>query len=172
MSEIKSPGLSRREVVKTTGLLGAGLMAFPYVMRGEANADNSLIRVGVIGCGGRGSGAADQTLSVPGSNVKVVAIADAFANRVEGLAKNLKAKHGEKVDLPPERCFVGMDAYLKVLPLCDMVILATPPGFRPFHFAAAVAAGKHVFMEKPVSVDAAGTRRVLEAAREADKKGL
>jgi predicted dehydrogenase len=172
MSDIKSSGLSRREVVKTTGLLGAGLMAFPHIMRGQANADNSLIRVGVIGCGGRGSGAADQTLSVPGSNVKVVAIADAFANRVEGLAKNLKAKHGDKVDLPPEHCFVGMDAYLKVLPLCDMVILATPPGFRPFHFAAAVAAGKHVFMEKPVSVDAAGTRRVLEAAREADKKGL
>ncbi len=172
MTQQSSPGISRRNLVKNAGVIGAGLVAFPYVMRGQANADNSLIRVGVIGCGGRGSGAVDQTLSVPGSNVKVVAIGDAFSNRVEGLAKNLKAKHGEKVDLPPERCFVGLDAYQKVIPLCDLVILATPPGFRPMHFAAAVAAGKHVFMEKPVSVDAAGTRVVLEAAKEADKHGL
>ena len=172
MSEIQSPGLSRRDVIKTAGVLSAGIMTFPYVMRGQTGGDNTLIRVGLIGCGGRGSGAADQTLSVPGSNVKLVAVADAFANKAEGTARNLKTKHGDKVEVTPETTFSGLDAFLKVLPLCDMVILATPPGFRPAHFAAAVAAGKHVFMEKPVSVDAEGTRRVLEAAKEADKKGL
>jgi predicted dehydrogenase len=174
MSETQKPELSRRTLIKTAGVLGAGMVAFPYVMRGQANAENSLIRVGLIGCGGRGSGAADQTLSVPGSNVKLVAVADAFPNPVEKTVKGLKAKHGDKVDVTPERMYVGLDSYLKVLqsPDVDMVILATPPGFRPFHFAAAVASGKHVFMEKPVSVDAAGTRKVLEAAKEADKKGL
>lgn len=174
MSEIQKPELSRRTLIKTAGVLGAGMVAFPYVMRGQANAENSLIRVGLIGCGGRGSGAADQTLSVPGSNVQLVAVADAFANRVESTVKGLKAKHGDKVTVTPERMYVGLDSYMKVLqsPDVDMVILATPPGFRPFHFAAAVASGKHVFMEKPVSVDAAGTRKVLEAAKEADKKGL
>jgi len=172
MSENIPSTVSRREVLKTAGVIGAGVMAFPYVMRGQANAENSLIRVGLVGCGGRGSGAADQTLSVPDSNVKLVAVADAFPSKVESAAKNLKAKHGDKVDLPPERCFSGLDAYLKVLEHCDLVILATPPGFRPMQFEAAVKAGKHVFMEKPVCVDAAGARRVLEAAKEADTKGL
>jgi myo-inositol 2-dehydrogenase/D-chiro-inositol 1-dehydrogenase len=164
--------VSRRALIKTAGVFSAGVMAFPYVMRGQAGADNTLIRVGLIGCGGRGSGAADQTLSVPDSNVKLVAIADAFESKVETAAKNLKAKHGDKVDLPPDRCFSGLDAYKKVFEHCDLVILATPPGFRPKHFDAAVQAGKHVFMEKPVCVDAVGARRVLEAAKEADKKGL
>jgi len=174
MSDIQKPVLSRRELIKTAGVIGAGMAAFPYVMRGQANAENSLIRVGLIGCGGRGSGAADQTLSVPGSNVKIVAVADAFANRVENTVKGLKAKHGDKVDVTPERMYTGLSGYMKVLQHkdIDMVILATPPGFRPFHFEAAVASGKHVFMEKPVCVDAAGARMVLAAAQEADKKGL
>jgi predicted dehydrogenase len=174
MSEILKPVLSRRELIKTAGVVGAGIAAFPYVMRGQSNSENSLIRVGLIGCGGRGSGAADQTLSVPGSNVKIVAVADAFSNRVEAAVKGLKAKHGDKVTVTPEKMYVGLDGYMKVIQdkEVDMVILATPPGFRPFHFAAAVAAGKHVFMEKPVCVDAAGARRVLEAAQAADKKGL
>jgi myo-inositol 2-dehydrogenase / D-chiro-inositol 1-dehydrogenase len=174
MSEISKPVLSRRELIKTAGVVGAGMAAFPYIMRGQANAENSLIRIGLIGCGGRGSGAADQTLSVPGSNVKIVAVADAFLNRVENTVKGLKAKHGDKVAVTPEKMYVGLDGYMKVLQDkdVDMVILATPPGFRPFHFAAAVASGKHVFMEKPVCVDAAGARKVLEAAQEADKKGL
>jgi myo-inositol 2-dehydrogenase/D-chiro-inositol 1-dehydrogenase len=164
--------LTRRELIKNSSLAGAGMIAFPYVMRGQANNDNSLIRVGLIGCGGRGSGAADQTLSVQGSNVKLTAIADAFESKVEKTVQGLKSKHSDKVDLPPERCFHGLDAYAKVFEHCDLVILATPPGFRPQHFAAAVNAGKHVFMEKPVCVDAVGAKRVLEAAKEADKKGL
>jgi len=172
MSELSLSTVSRRELIKTAGVLSAGMMAFPHVMRGQANSDNSLICVGLVGCGGRGSGAADQTLSVPDSNVKLVAIADAFSVKVESTAKALKAKHGDKVDLPPERCFSGLDGYLKVLEHCDLVILATPPGFRPFHFEAAVNAKKHVFMEKPVCVDAVGARKVLEAAKQADAAGL
>lgn len=172
MSETQSSTVSRRDLIKTAGVFSAGMMAFPYVMRGAPNADNSLIRVGLIGCGGRGSGAADQTLSVPDSNVKLVAIADAFQDKVDAAAKNLKAKHGDKVDLPPERCFSGLDGFKSVFEHCDLVILATPPGFRPQHFDAAIQAGKHVFMEKPVCVDAVGARRVLEAAKAADQKGL
>jgi myo-inositol 2-dehydrogenase/D-chiro-inositol 1-dehydrogenase len=172
MSESSPVSVSRRDVIKTAGAVSAGMMAFPHVIRAQASSDNSLIRVGLIGCGGRGSGAADQTLSVPGSNVKLVAISDAFESKVQSAAKSLKAKHGEKVDLPPDRCFSGLDGYLKVLEHCDLVILATPPGFRPFHFEAAVKAKKHVFMEKPVCVDAAGARKVLEAAKAADAVGL
>jgi predicted dehydrogenase len=164
--------ISRREVLKATTLAGAGMFAAPYILRGQSNADNSLIRVGLIGCGGRGSGAADQTLSVRDSNVKLTAVADVFLKKAEYAAQRLKEKHGEKVDVPAERCFGGLDAYQKVLEHCDLVVMATPPGFRPQHFAAAVNAGKHVFMEKPVCVDAAGAKRVLEAAKEADKRGL
>ena len=171
MSDKLSTTVSRRDALKTAAVLGAGMMAFPYVMRGQDGGDNKLIRIGLVGCGGRGRGAVNQALSVPDSNVKLVAISDAFEKQMTDVPK-LLAKHGDKVDLPPERCFAGLDGYKKVLEHCDLVILATPPGFRPMHFAAAVAAGKHVFMEKPVCVDAEGARLVLEAARVADTKGL
>jgi predicted dehydrogenase len=163
--------LSRREMLATSTALGAGLVGSFSVLRADTKG-NDLIRVGLIGCGGRGSGAADQTLSVPGSNVKLVAAADAFENRLKGSLRGLKEKHGDKVDVPADRQFVGLDAYKKVIELCDLVVLATPPGFRPLHFDAAVKAGKHVFMEKPVCVDAAGARQVLETAKEADAKKL
>lgn len=172
MSQNNNSPVTRRQAIKTSSVLGAGMIAFPYVMRGQQNAENSLIRVGLVGCGGRGGGAADQALSVPDSNVKLVAVCDAFEDKVKVAARNLAAKHGSKVDLPPERCFVGLDAYKKVIAECDLVILATPPGFRPAQFEEAVKAGKHVFMEKPVCVDAVGARMVLEAAKKADEKGL
>jgi myo-inositol 2-dehydrogenase/D-chiro-inositol 1-dehydrogenase len=163
--------LSRREMLATSGVLGAGLVGNFSVLRANTKG-NDLIKVGLIGCGGRGSGAADQTLSVPDSNVKLVAAADAFENRMKGSLRGLKAKHGDKVDVPPERQFAGLDGYKKVIELCDLVVLATPPGFRPVHFDAAVKAGKNVFMEKPVCVDAAGARQVLETAKQADAKKL
>jgi predicted dehydrogenase len=162
--------VSRRDVVKTAGLLTAAGVAFPYVSRGAD--ENKLIRIGLVGAGGRGTGAADQTLSVAGSNVKLVAVADAFADKVSRAVTNLGNKHKEKVDVTPDRQFVGLDGYKKIFDHCDLVILATPPGFRPDMFAAAVKAGKHVFMEKPVCVDAAGAKIVLDAAKEADAKGL
>ncbi len=123
------------------------------------------IRVGVVGCGGRGSGAAhDCVNSSPG--VKIVALADAFADRLEGLKKDF--------NVPDDRCFVGLDAYKQLMALDDvnLVILATPPGFRPKQFAEAIRRGKHVFMEKPVAVCPAGAKMVIEASGLASQKNL
>ncbi len=163
------PLLSRRDALRAsavTAIAAAGL-------RGAhaQNPSSDVIRVGLIGAGGRGTGALQQTLSVPGSNVKVTAIADAFMGRVNGALRAVEDMK-DKVDCPEERRFAGLDAYRKVLDHCDMVILATPPGFRPYHFQEAIAAGKHVFMEKPVCVDSFGARVCLEAAKLADEKKL
>lgn len=165
--------ISRRQFTAKTGAVGAGLAAANLAFLPSVNAASSdLIRVGLVGCGGRGSGAADQTLSVEGSNVKLTAVADVFEDRARGLANGLRQKHGDKVDVPPERAFVGFDAYQKVLEHCDLVLLCSSPAFRPYHFDAAVKAGKHVFLEKPACVDAFGARMMLAAAKEADLKNL
>ncbi len=164
---------SRREALKVVGVAGAAATAALAGFRvGNAQSPSSdVIRIGVIGCGGRGTGALQQTLSVPGSNVKLTALADAFE---DGIGRALQSVEGmkDKVDCPEERRFKGLDGYQKVLEHCDLVILATPPGFRPFHFDAAIKAGKHVFMEKPVCVDSFGARLCLEAAKMADEKKL
>ena len=123
--------LTRRELIKNSSLAGAGMLAFPYVMRGQANNDNSLIRVGLIGCGGRGSGAADQTLSVQGSNVKLTAIADAFESKVEKTVQGLKSNNPDKVDLPPERCFHGFHQTTKFLKHGTWVFWARLRGSLP-----------------------------------------
>ncbi len=161
--------VSRRQAVKAAGLAGGVLAAMPAVHGQTPSTD--LIRVGLIGAGGRGTGALQQTLSVPGSNVKVTAIADAFGDRINAALKAVEKMEG-KVEVPEERRFTGLDAYKQVLDHCDMVILATPPGFRPFHFEAAINAGKHVFMEKPVCVDSFGAQVCLAAAKLADEKKL
>ncbi|WP_315818254.1 Gfo/Idh/MocA family protein [Paraflavitalea speifideaquila] len=131
-----------------------------------------------MGCGGRGTGAAMQALLTK-QNVKLVAMADAFSDRLEKCYKSLTAdsKSGDKtvkdrVDVPADRKFAGFDAYLKAIPLADVVILATPPGFRPIHFEEAIKQGKHVFMEKPVATDPAGVQKVLAAAEQAKAKKL
>ena len=164
---------SRREALKVVGVAGAAATAALAGFRvGNAQSPSSdVIRIGVIGCGGRGTGALQQTLSVPGSNVKLTALADAFE---DGIGRALQSVEGmkDKVDCPEERRFKGLDGYQKVLDHCDLVILATPPGFRPFHFDAAIKAGKHVFMEKPVCVDSFGARLCLEAAKMADENKL
>ena len=164
---------SRREALKVVGVAGAAATAALAGFRvGNAQSPSSdVIRIGVIGCGGRGTGALRDTLSVPGSNVKLTALADAFE---DGIGRALQSVEGmkDKVDCPEERRFKGLDGYQKVLDHCDLVILATPPGFRPFHFDAAIKAGKHVFMEKPVCVDSFGARLCLEAAKMADEKKL
>ena len=141
-------------------------------------SSNDEIKIGLIGCGGRGTGAASQALSTS-QNVKLVAMADAFSDRLEDSLTNLTdpdADYAEtlagRIDVPEERRFVGFDAYKEVIALCDVVLIATPPGFRPSHFEAAVAADKHVFMEKPVATDAVGVRRVLAAAEQAKAKKL
>ncbi len=165
---------SRRNFLKTSSLLVAGgAVASSLNIANAAHAYGSdTIKIGLIGCGGRGTGAAAQAMNTEGS-VKLVAMGDVFANKVQGAMRGLKGQYGEKVDVPQERMFDGIDNYKKVLETdCDLVILATPPGFRPQHVEAAVKAGKHVFMEKPVAVDAPGVRRVLEATAEAKKKDL
>jgi len=136
------------------------------------------IRVGLIGCGGRGTGAAVQALNAR-DNVKLVAMADAFEDRLAQSFETISDGEREdrrdltaQIDVPMDRRFVGFDAYKEVLPLVDVVILTTPPGFRPIHFEAAIAANKQVFMEKPVATDAPGIRRVLATAEEAKRKKL
>ena len=131
------------------------------------------IRVGLIGAGGRGTGAAVQALSTEGP-VKLVAVADAFSDRLERSLERIVQRADGRVEVPETARYVGFDAYSKVLDRSDvdLVILATPPGFRPQHFEAAIEAGKHVFMEKPVAVDAPGVRQVLATAEAADSKGL
>ena len=133
--------------------------------------DDRELRVALIGCGLRGTGAAAQALST--GRVKLVAVADAFRDRVESCLSEISRAHPDQVDVPESRRFLGFDAYRKAIDVdCDVVILATQPGFRAVHFEHAVARGRHVFMEKPVAVDGPGVRRVLAAAREAQQKNL
>src|SRR5688572_331961 len=169
---------SRREFVKQSSLLAGGLMAAPLVSNaGYFNSVDDTIKVAVIGCGGRGTGAAMQALLTK-QNVKLVAMADAFRDRLDECFNALTSTENEegnvkaKVAVTEATKFVGFDAYLKAIPLADVVILATPPGFRPIHFEEAIKQGKHVFMEKPVATDPAGVKKVLDVAAEAKKKKL
>ena len=167
-----SPG-SRRDFLKkgATTVSAAALVAGMPSGRLFAGGSDEL-RVGVIGCGGRGTGAAFNCVE-SSDNVKIVAVGEMFPDRLASARENL-ARLGEKAAIDDDHCFVGFDAYKKVLALADvdMVILATPPGFRPTHLKAAVAAGKHVFTEKPVAVDPTGIRMCMEAAVEAKRKNL
>jgi myo-inositol 2-dehydrogenase / D-chiro-inositol 1-dehydrogenase len=163
---------SRREFLKTSagivgGAVAAGLGAVPTVHAAGSDA----IRIGLIGCGERGTGATENALSsAPG--VKLVAMGDVFQDRLNESREYLK-KLGENAVVPDESCFVGFDAFEKVLASdVNYVILATPPGFRPIHLKAAVAAGKNVFAEKPVAVDGPGIRAVLAVYEDAKNKGL
>ena len=165
---------SRRNFIKNSSMLVAGgAVAGQLSFARSAHAfGTDEIKIGLIGCGGRGTGASSQAMNTEGPT-KLVAMADAFNDRLQSSLRGLKGEHKEKVDVPPERQFVGFDAYKHVLESdADLVILATPPGFRPLHLEAAVNAGKHVFMEKPVAVDAAGVRRVLKATDLAKEKNL
>ena len=148
--------------VATAGALSASRFAFAQ--------GSDTLKIALVGCGGRGSGAAAQALSVPGT--KLVAMADAFPDRLQGALNGLKEAKGAQVDVPKERQFVGFEGYKDAISAADVVILATPPGFRPMQFAEAIKQGKHVFAEKPVATDAPGVRQFLAAAEEANRKGL
>ena len=168
--------LNRRSFLRRTGgLLGGAAIATALdpsqFAHGAATSEE--LKIALIGCGGRGSGAANQALSTFGQGpVKLVAMADAFEDRLKGSLNNLKNQHKDRVDVKPENQFIGFDAYKKAIAAADVVILATPPGFRPMQFEEAIKQGKHVFMEKPVATDMPGVRTVLAAAAEAKKKGL
>lgn len=170
---------SRREFVKQTSLLTGGLIAAPFLSRANYFAGaNDTIKIALVGCGGRGTGAALQALSTK-QNVKLVALADAFRDNLdkcytsltsEGTANRPGVK--AKVEVPEENKFTGFDAYLKAIPLADVVILATPPGFRPIHFEEAIKQNKHCFIEKPLATDPAGIQRALAVGEQAKQKKL
>jgi len=163
---------SRRDFLKTSSVAAAGAMAGSLALSRTAHAAGSdVLRVGLVGCGGRGTGAARQALAAD-KNAKLVAMADAFEDRLQGSLNSLKAA-GEQVDVKPEKCFVGFDGYQKLIDSgVDVVLLCTTPHFRPMQLKACIDAGKHVFCEKPVAVDAPGIRSVLATAEEAKKKNL
>jgi predicted dehydrogenase len=174
--------VSRRIFVQTTAAAAAATTAGLVLPRSMSAMSHSRsaerIRVGLVGCGGRGSGAARDCLKAA-DDVVLVALGDLFPDRLERCRTNLDkvasedADFAKKYKVTPEHLFSGFDAYQKVLASdVDLVILATPPGFRPIHLAAAVAAGKHIFMEKPVAVDPAGVRSVMASADAAQAKGL
>jgi len=167
---------SRRTFLRNSSLIVAGsaiAASQVQVTRGAHAFGSDTITLGLVGCGGRGSGAATQAMNTMGGEVKLMAVADAFQDRITGGLRGITSQHKDKVDVPKDRQFVGLNAYKDLLQTdCDMVILATPPGFRPLHFTAAVKAGKHIFAEKPVAVDAAGVRKFLAANEEAKQKGL
>ena len=168
--------LSRRQFLKSSTVAAvAGPLAASHVLAQErAISPGETLRVGLIGCGGRGTGAAAQALAADG-NVKLVALGDAFADRLQSSLETLQAQENiaQKIQVPEEKRFVGFDAYRQVIDSgVDVVLLATPPHFRPIHLRAAIDAGKHVFAEKPVAVDARGVRDVLAACEEARRKKL
>lgn len=177
MTQSNNQSSSRRDFLKVTTATAVGtsiLSTLGSSAHVYANGDDK-IKVGLVGCGGRGTGAASQALSTKG-NIKLEAMADAYRDRMDKSLSNLQKQFSgepEKVDVAEEKKFVGFDAYQKLLDSgVDVVILATPPGFRPIHFEAAVEKGKHVFMEKPVATDVPGVRKVLEAAEKAKEKKL
>ena len=166
---------SRRSFLKTTGAAAVGSALAPFVLaqsRAQAAGQGDLLKVGLIGCGGRGTGAARQALNAD-PNTVLTAMGDVFPDIVDNSLRQLRQAEPDRVKVEPDHRFSGLDAYQKVIDSgVDVVLLAAPPGFRPRHFQAAVAAGKHIFCEKPVATDAPGIRTVLKWVEESKRKKL
>ncbi len=161
---------TRRDFLAGAAATAATLVATtPHVHAGGSD----VLRVGLIGCGSRGTGAAEQALRAD-KNTRLVAMGDMFADKLQKSLSQLKGTPAiaERIDVKPDTSFTGFGAYKSVIEMSDVVLLTTPPHFRPLHLKAAVAAGKHIFAEKPCAVDAPGVRAVLEACEEAKKKNL
>lgn len=163
--------LKRRGFIKSSSIIAGAAIAATTPVSSVFAAGSDVIKVALIGCGGRGTGAAFDAME-SGQNIKIVALADVFQDAVDKAHENLTKKYGDKIDVPSSRKYVGFDAYKSAIKDADVVLLTTPPGFRPIHFEEAVKAGKHVFMEKPVAVDIPGINKVLTAAAEAKRKKL
>ena len=179
--------LSRRKFISTTTMAAIGTIGAAQIMSSCAGntkkpkeqklpelltqaPDGKVLKAGLIGCGGRGTGAAINFLDA-GPNLQIVALGDVFQDRLDSCRAELKAQ--KNVDIPDEKCFLGFDNYEKVIDSgVDVVLLCTPPHFRPQHVAAAVKAGKHIFMEKPCAVDPVGARSVLVSSERAKQNGL
>ena len=165
---------TRREFLGTSSVLIGGVIAAPVILsRNLFAAENSdTLRVGLVGCGGRGTGAASQALHAD-NNVVLTAIGDAFEEKLQPALRALQKEHPDRVKVTPEKCFIGLDAYQKVIDSgVDVVLLCSPPGFRPVHFKAAIDSGKHAFCEKPMATDAVGVRSVMATAKLAKEKNL
>jgi predicted dehydrogenase len=162
---------TRRDFL-TASAVAAGTTLLSSVPTVHA-AGGDTLKVGLIGCGGRGTGAATQALHAD-PNVKLYAMGDAFADRLHGSLEQLKGDGpiARRIDVTPDRCFVAFDAYKQVIACCDVVLLCSPPHFRPAHIRAAVDAGKHVFCEKPIATDSRGVHNVLASCRMAKGKNL
>lgn len=162
---------TRRDLVRGAFAVGAAAAASSIPSFVHA-AGSDVLKVGLIGCGGRGTGAANNALNAD-PNIKLVALGDMFQDKLETSLLGLRqSQHKDRVDISPEHQFTGWDAYKGVIEVCDVVLLATPPHFRPMHLKAVVEAGKHVFCEKPVATDAPGLRSVIETAAKAKEKNI
>ena len=171
---MKQKNINRRSFVKSATISTGALLTTPFSLEAMANNSNSKkLKLVVVGCGGRGTGAAVQALRAD-KDVELVAMADAFGDKVENSLKYISEElDGEiKINVKQKNRFTGFNAYQKAIDLADVVILATPPGFRPQHFEYAVNNDKHIFMEKPLATDSNGVRRVLKAAKLAEQKKL
>jgi myo-inositol 2-dehydrogenase/D-chiro-inositol 1-dehydrogenase len=183
MTEQRKPSApTRRDFLATAAATGTALATGLSLVQNVHAAGTDTIKVGLVGCGGRGTGACENVLHAA-PNVEIIALADVFKDRLDGCRKHLQnaaekdeaiKKLGNKVHISEDNCHIGLGAYQHVInhPDVNYVILATPPGFRPVHIPAVVAAGKTLFTEKPVGTDGTGIRKVLEAYEEAKRKGL
>ena len=172
-AESSSSAGSRRQFLQTSGaaLASASLAAAP-ALGGVHVAGDEILKIGLIGCGSRGTGAATQALNAD-PHVKLVAMGDAFPDRLQASLMQLRKDKAirQKIEVKPENCHTGFDAYKAVLAGdVDVVLLATPPHFRPMHIKAAVEANKHIFAEKPCCIDPAGARSVFESCLEAKRR--
>ncbi len=181
MSEVSSPnsnssGSSRRDFIRnTSAVAAAATVASTWRPPAVHAAENNKVQIALVGCGGRGTGAAENALSVNNGEIQLKAMADVFPEKLNPSHSGLSAKFGEKVDVPDERKFIGFDGYKQAMDALnpgDVVILTTPPAFRWLHFTYAIEKGLNVFMEKPVTVDGPSSRRMLELAKKASEKNL
>lgn len=167
----KQPGLSRRDVVKLSAASALAGVVLPQVHAGGGDT----VKVALVGCGGRGTGAAENALNVESGQTQLVAMADVFRDRLDRSFNQLQRTHARKMDVPNDRKFIGFDAYQRAMDTLrpgDIAIFATPPAFRWVHFKYAIDKGLNVFMEKPVTVDGASTKKFLEQADRADRAGI
>jgi predicted dehydrogenase len=170
----EASGATRREFLKTSAKAAAGAALASAIATRAYAGENNTIKIALVGCGGRGGGAVAQALSTKGPT-KLWAMADFFGHRVRSTLNNLKPQFAKQMDVPPDRQFTGLNGFKQAIDSLekgDVVLLATPPAFRPIHLEYAVAKGVHVFMEKSFAVDAPGIRRVLKAGEEASRKNL
>jgi predicted dehydrogenase len=175
MSEMIPKNTTRREFLKDTGRIAATSVIAAGIAPRIYAGGNDTIKIAFVGCGGRGTGAASNALSVKRGPMKLIAMADVFENRLTSSYRRLKERHGDQVQVPEDQQFIGFDAYKKAMDCLspgDVIILTTPPAFRWVHFTYAIQKGLNVFMEKPVTVDGPTSRRMFKLAEESKAKNL